>query len=221
MRRQHGLVHRSAERLRHGVGLPGACHRPRHLGRRSQGSARLGAAAALGGRRPSMAAIASPAIGATAAAAGTATGSACNAPSTAAATGGRARRAASPARPSSCRRRRWPSPTAGTSSACKATSSDSWTIENHFVPHAYAVRRDTASERRVQTPLYLFPSMMLYATGFSGVAIGAGRALVREFIDLAKGKTRAASASRCATIMPCRCRSPRRRRGCAAPTVSC
>ena len=71
----------------------------------------------------------------------------------------------------------------------RATSSDSWTVKDQFVASTFAVRRDTASERRIQTPLYLFPSMMLFAIGFSAVAIGTSRSMVNSFLALAKGKT--------------------------------
>ena len=69
----------------------------------------------------------------------------------------------------------------------RATSSDGWTATDMFVPEAYCVRRDWPGSRRIQTPLYHFPSMMLFAIGFSGVAIGAGRAMLDAFVGLAKG----------------------------------
>jgi indole-3-acetate monooxygenase len=71
----------------------------------------------------------------------------------------------------------------------RATSSDSWTVKDHFVPDAFAVRRDTALDRRIKSPLYHLPSMSLFAIGFSGVAIGASRALLDSFVGLARGKT--------------------------------
>jgi indole-3-acetate monooxygenase len=69
----------------------------------------------------------------------------------------------------------------------RATSSDGWKTNGMFVPEAYCVRRDWPGSKRIQTPLYHFPSMMLFAIGFSGVAIGAGRAMLDSFVDLAKG----------------------------------
>ena len=71
----------------------------------------------------------------------------------------------------------------------RATASDSWTVKDHFVADAFCVRRDTVTGRRIGTPLYHLPSMSLFAIGFSGVAIGAARALLDSFVGLAKGKT--------------------------------
>ena len=71
----------------------------------------------------------------------------------------------------------------------RATASDSWTVTDMLIAERYSVRRDTPADRLIKTPLYHFPSMMLFAIGFSGVAIGTARALLDSFIDLAKGKT--------------------------------
>lgn len=71
----------------------------------------------------------------------------------------------------------------------RATSSDSWSVKDMLVAERYSVRRDTPADKRIPSPLYHFPSMMMFAIGFSGVAIGTARAMVDGFVELAKGKT--------------------------------
>jgi alkylation response protein AidB-like acyl-CoA dehydrogenase len=48
--------------------------------------------------------------------------------------------------------------------------------------------RDDAGERRYQAPLYLFPQMSLYASGFSATALGIARAMLDSFTELAVDK---------------------------------
>ena len=71
----------------------------------------------------------------------------------------------------------------------RGTGSDSFTVEDVFVPHAHTVSRDDAAERRVQAPLYCFPQGSLYASGFAGVAMGLARTMLDDFLALARDKT--------------------------------
>jgi alkylation response protein AidB-like acyl-CoA dehydrogenase len=71
----------------------------------------------------------------------------------------------------------------------RGTGSDSFTVEDVFVPHAHTVSRDDAAERRVQGPLYCFPQGSLYASGFAGVAMGIARTMLDDFLALARDKT--------------------------------
>jgi len=71
----------------------------------------------------------------------------------------------------------------------RATGSDSFSVEDLFVPTDYAVSRDDPTARRCDTALYQFPAMSLYATGFSGTALGIARSMLESFMDLAGKKT--------------------------------
>jgi alkylation response protein AidB-like acyl-CoA dehydrogenase len=71
----------------------------------------------------------------------------------------------------------------------RGTGSDSFTVEDVFVPHEHTVARDDPAERRYQAPLYCFPQGSLYASGFAGVAMGIARAVLDDFLALARDKT--------------------------------
>jgi alkylation response protein AidB-like acyl-CoA dehydrogenase len=70
----------------------------------------------------------------------------------------------------------------------RATGSDSYGVEGLFVRHDHSMLRDDAGERRYQAPLYLFPQMSLYASGFSATALGIARAMLDSFTELAVDK---------------------------------
>ncbi len=69
------------------------------------------------------------------------------------------------------------------------TGSDTFAVEDLFVPSRRIVRRDDQSLRREPGPLYRFPSNQIFATGFSSVALGIARTVVDAFIELARTKT--------------------------------
>ena len=71
----------------------------------------------------------------------------------------------------------------------RGTGSDSFTVEDVFVPHEHSIARDDPAERRVQAPLYCFPQSSLYASGFAGVAMGIARTMLDDFLALARDKT--------------------------------
>jgi alkylation response protein AidB-like acyl-CoA dehydrogenase len=70
----------------------------------------------------------------------------------------------------------------------RATGSNTHVASDLFVPHEYSVSRDDPAERRHPGPLYCFPSGSLYASGFSGVAMGLARSSLDAFIELARDK---------------------------------
>lgn len=70
----------------------------------------------------------------------------------------------------------------------RGTGSDSYEVKDLFVPHDHSFTRDDATERRYRAPLYLFPQMSLYASGFSGTALGIARAMLDSFTELAVDK---------------------------------
>jgi len=71
----------------------------------------------------------------------------------------------------------------------RGTGSDSFTVDDVFVPHAHTLTRDDAASRRVQAPLYCFPQGSLYASGFAGVSMGIARTMLDDFLALARDKT--------------------------------
>ena len=70
----------------------------------------------------------------------------------------------------------------------RGTGSDSFTVNDLFVPQAHTLLRDDPAERRVQAPLYCFPQGSLYASGFAGVAMGLARTMLDDFLALARDK---------------------------------
>lgn len=71
----------------------------------------------------------------------------------------------------------------------RGTASDGFVVKDVFVPHKHSLQRDSAQERRTDRPLYLFRQTNLYASGFSGVAMGIAQAMVDAFAELAVNKT--------------------------------
>lgn len=69
-----------------------------------------------------------------------------------------------------------------------ATNSGGFKCENLFVPDGYSMRREHVAEVRLSDPLYKFPLNALFATGFSGVALGVARAMLDSAVALAKEK---------------------------------
>lgn len=70
----------------------------------------------------------------------------------------------------------------------RGTGSDAFAVKDLFVSHEYSVARENPSERRSEAPLYKFPAMSLYASGFSGTALGIARAMLDAFKQLASEK---------------------------------
>ena len=69
----------------------------------------------------------------------------------------------------------------------RGTGSDSYSVEDLFVPDERAPARDQLGERRENGPLYTIGSTLLYATGFCSVTLGIGRRLFEAYVDLARG----------------------------------
>lgn len=71
----------------------------------------------------------------------------------------------------------------------RGTGSDTYAVENLFVPEAHSLARDNPAERRYPGVLYLFPTNSLFAAGFSAVALGIARSMVDALVSLAREKT--------------------------------
>jgi alkylation response protein AidB-like acyl-CoA dehydrogenase len=70
----------------------------------------------------------------------------------------------------------------------RGTGSDSYALDNHFVPHAYTAGRDNPEELRERGPLYQFTSGMIYAMSFAHVSMGIARGAYDSFIEIARDK---------------------------------
>jgi indole-3-acetate monooxygenase len=70
----------------------------------------------------------------------------------------------------------------------RGTGSDSYAVEDLFVPQRYTASRDNQAERREPGLLYKFTSGMVYAMGFSNVSLGIARGALEAFIVLARDK---------------------------------
>jgi alkylation response protein AidB-like acyl-CoA dehydrogenase len=69
----------------------------------------------------------------------------------------------------------------------RGTGSDTYTVEDLFVPDERAPARDAPEERREKGPLYTIGSTLLYATGFCGVTLGIGRRMLETYVELVRG----------------------------------
>lgn len=70
----------------------------------------------------------------------------------------------------------------------RGTGSDSYAVEDVFVPERFSGSREEPERRRERGPLYAFTHQGLYAVGASGVALGTAGAMLRAFMALATGK---------------------------------
>ncbi len=77
----------------------------------------------------------------------------------------------------------------------RGTGSDTYAIEDLFIPEDMAPARDALEERREKGPLYTIMSTPLYATGFCSVTLGIGRRLLETYVELARGKHSRSSAN--------------------------
>jgi alkylation response protein AidB-like acyl-CoA dehydrogenase len=73
----------------------------------------------------------------------------------------------------------------------RGTGSDQYSVKDLFVPEAYSlpsIARNSPERRREPGLLYSFSSLLMYAAGFGGVAMGCARATLAAFIELARDK---------------------------------
>ena len=70
----------------------------------------------------------------------------------------------------------------------RGTGSHHFAVSDLFVPRERSVWTQTDRPRE-PGPLYVFPTVLLFAAGFASVAIGVARSALDELIELAGGKT--------------------------------
>ena len=68
------------------------------------------------------------------------------------------------------------------------TGTDSYSVDNLFVPEKFAALRDDPAALREQGPLYKLTTNMVFGLGFAAVSVGVARATFDAAIDLARGK---------------------------------
>ena len=71
----------------------------------------------------------------------------------------------------------------------RGTASDSYELDDIFVPEAFTGTREHPDKSREPGALYAFPQQAIYAVGVAGVALGIARAMLEAFTELAAGKT--------------------------------
>jgi indole-3-acetate monooxygenase len=70
----------------------------------------------------------------------------------------------------------------------RGTASDSYSVNDLFVPEAFSSTREDPTLRRERGPLYAITMPCLYASGVAAVAFGIARAMLSEFMALASRK---------------------------------
>lgn len=80
----------------------------------------------------------------------------------------------------------------------RGTGSDTYSVADMFVDDAHTITRDSPAERRDPGILYRFAAMQIYASGFACVALGIARAVLDDFMALARAKSPALTQARLA-----------------------
>ena len=71
----------------------------------------------------------------------------------------------------------------------RGTRSEGYAVEELFVESRLTLDRETPAECRLDATLYLFPTTNVYASVFSGVALGIARAMLDDLVALARTKS--------------------------------
>jgi alkylation response protein AidB-like acyl-CoA dehydrogenase len=70
----------------------------------------------------------------------------------------------------------------------KGTGSDSYVVDDVFIPSAFAIRRSPDSKPKSSGALYRFGPSSLYAASFASVALGIARSTLDAFLAVARDK---------------------------------
>jgi len=68
------------------------------------------------------------------------------------------------------------------------TGTDSYSVDNLFIPEKFVALRDDPSALREKGPLYIITTYTMFGLGFAAIALGVARATLDAAIDLARGK---------------------------------
>jgi alkylation response protein AidB-like acyl-CoA dehydrogenase len=69
------------------------------------------------------------------------------------------------------------------------TGTDSYSVDNLFIPEKFVALRDEPAALREHGPLYRLTTNMVFGLGFAAVSVGVARATLDAAIELARGKT--------------------------------
>jgi alkylation response protein AidB-like acyl-CoA dehydrogenase len=70
----------------------------------------------------------------------------------------------------------------------KGTGTDSYSVENLFIPEKFAALRDEPAALREKGPLYRLSTNMVFSMGFAATSLGVARATLDAAIDLSRSK---------------------------------
>ena len=71
----------------------------------------------------------------------------------------------------------------------RGTGTDSYSVDNLFIPDKFAALRDEPSAVREKGPLYKIPTHTVYSMGFAATSLGVARAQFDAAIELSRKKT--------------------------------
>src|SRR6201747_1789772 len=71
------------------------------------------------------------------------------------------------------------------------TGTDSYSVNDLFIPEKFAALRDDTTALREKGPLYRFTTYTMFGLGFAAVSLGVARATLDAAIELARGKASA------------------------------
>jgi indole-3-acetate monooxygenase len=71
----------------------------------------------------------------------------------------------------------------------KGTGTDSYSVDDLFIPEKFAALRDDPAALRERGPLYKIPTHFVFAMGFAATSLGVARAMLDSAIDLSRKKT--------------------------------
>jgi len=71
----------------------------------------------------------------------------------------------------------------------RGTGTDSYSVDNLFIPDKFAALRDDPTALREKGALYKLSTNMVFSMGFGATSLGVARATLDAAIDLARGKT--------------------------------
>ena len=70
----------------------------------------------------------------------------------------------------------------------RGTGTDSYSVENLFIPEKFTALRDEPTALRETGPLYRLTTNIVFGLGFAAVSLGVARATLDAAIELARGK---------------------------------
>lgn len=81
----------------------------------------------------------------------------------------------------------------------RGTGSDDYEADGLFVPADHTTWRNSEPDRAEKGPLYNIPLLTVYGMGFAGIALGIARAMLDDFVPLAKDKVGAGASDTLST----------------------